>query len=61
MVILTEWEEFYGLDFQLIRKRMKNPLVIDGRNLFAPHIMREHGFHYVPVGVSERLSTNAMI
>ncbi|WP_018132154.1 UDP-glucose dehydrogenase family protein [Effusibacillus pohliae] len=54
VVILTEWEEFHGLDLQQIRSLMRHPLVIDGRNLYAPHMMKQHGFHYVPVGVPEQ-------
>lgn len=59
-VILTEWEEFYGLDLARVRSIMKNPLLVDGRNLFAPHVMKEHGFHYIPVGISDTLLKEAV-
>jgi UDPglucose 6-dehydrogenase len=58
LVILTEWEEFYGLDFQRLRSIMNQPLIVDGRNLFAPHLMESFGFEYVPVGISNPVPTD---
>ncbi len=53
LLVLTEWEEFKNLDLARIRKLLRYPIVIDGRNLFDPEIMREHGFLYLSVGRPE--------
>lgn len=50
LIILTEWNEFRELNFQEIKKRMKAPNVIDGRNLYDPKIIRDLGFNYIGVG-----------
>ena len=50
LLILTEWEEFASLDLERVRRDMKYPIVIDGRNLYRPNIMAEHGFTYYSVG-----------
>lgn len=52
VVILTEWEEFYGLDLRRVRNLVRNPLVVDGRNLYAPQAMKQLGFCYLPAGVA---------
>jgi UDPglucose 6-dehydrogenase len=50
LLILTEWEEFSSLDLARLRKEMKYPIVIDGRNLYDPEVMSRHGFTYYSVG-----------
>ncbi|MFB3813669.1 MAG: UDP-glucose/GDP-mannose dehydrogenase family protein [Terriglobales bacterium] len=50
LLVLTEWEEFKELDFARVRQLLRYPIVIDGRNLFDPQIMREHGFIYLSIG-----------
>jgi UDPglucose 6-dehydrogenase len=50
LLILTEWEEFASLDLGRLRKLLKYPIVIDGRNLYDPAIMSAHGFSYYSVG-----------
>jgi len=50
LLILTEWEEFACLDLDRLRKLLKYPIVLDGRNLYDPAIMVEHGFSYYSVG-----------
>src|SRR6266404_216662 len=50
LLILTEWEEFAALDLDRLRKLVKYPIVIDGRNLYDPAIMSAHGFSYYSVG-----------
>ncbi len=50
LLILTEWEEFAALDLGRLRKLLKYPIVIDGRNLYDPAIMSAHGFSYYSVG-----------
>lgn len=50
MVIVTEWSEFKYLDLPQVRKIMKNPVIIDGRNIFEPKKMKSLGFNYWGVG-----------
>jgi UDPglucose 6-dehydrogenase len=50
LLILTEWDEFRQLDWERIYGMMARPLVIDGRNLLEPTVMREHGFEYYNFG-----------
>jgi UDPglucose 6-dehydrogenase len=50
LLILTEWEEFSNLDLSRIRKELKYPIVIDGRNLYDPDFMTAEGFTYYSVG-----------
>jgi len=50
LLILTEWEEFALLDLERLRCSLKYPIVIDGRNLYDPHLMAQNGFTYYSVG-----------
>jgi UDPglucose 6-dehydrogenase len=50
LLILTEWEEFANLDLARVRRELKYPIVIDGRNLYDPEVMAAEGFSYYSVG-----------
>jgi UDPglucose 6-dehydrogenase len=50
LLILTEWEEFANLDLERLRKELRYPIVIDGRNLYDPEIMAAQGFTYYSIG-----------
>ena len=49
-VIVTEWDELRDLAREDVRAAMRNPLVVDGRNLLDPHAVRAAGFAYEGVG-----------
>ena len=49
-VIVTEWNEFKELDLKKVKKLLKHPVVIDGRNLYDPKKMKELGFRYTCIG-----------
>jgi UDPglucose 6-dehydrogenase len=49
-VIVTEWEQFRALDFNLMKERMACPLVVDLRNIYSSDEMERHGFLYVGIG-----------
>jgi UDPglucose 6-dehydrogenase len=53
LVILTDWAEFGTLDLKRLNKALRHPIVIDGRNLFDPRVMSEHGFTYLSIGRPE--------
>ncbi|MDA0194351.1 MAG: UDP-glucose/GDP-mannose dehydrogenase family protein [Bacteroidetes bacterium] len=50
LLILTEWPVFRTPDFDVMSSKMKNKLVLDGRNLYEPSIMQELGFTYYSIG-----------
>jgi UDPglucose 6-dehydrogenase len=50
LVFLTEWEEFRNLDLERVRRLMRRPVLIDGRNVLDPKAARERGFQYTGVG-----------
>ncbi len=50
LVICTDWDEFKFPDFDQAKAAMKSPVIFDGRNLYRPEMMREHGFVYHSVG-----------
>jgi UDPglucose 6-dehydrogenase len=50
LLILTEWDEFREPDFGRMRELLKQPLVIDGRNIFNPEEVRALGFTYSGMG-----------
>jgi UDPglucose 6-dehydrogenase len=49
-VVVTEWPELSGLASEEVRRAMKNPLIVDGRNLLDPEHVRRAGFAYEGVG-----------
>ena len=50
LVIMTEWDEFRELDKEKMKSLLKNPYVVDGRNIYDPEEMKELGFNYIGVG-----------
>ena len=50
LAVLTEWAEFRTPDFREMKRRLKTPVVFDGRNLYDPAEMRELGFSYYSIG-----------
>ncbi len=50
LCILTEWNEFRQADLAKIKSLLKQPVVIDGRNLYDPVKMKEMGFKYIGTG-----------
>jgi UDPglucose 6-dehydrogenase len=50
LVLATEWNEFKQLDFPRIRSLMRNPVILDGRNLWDGEALRAMGFTYFGIG-----------
>ena len=50
LIIHTEWLQYRRPDFQRIREALRTPFVADGRNLYNPARMLEHGFEYHSIG-----------
>jgi UDPglucose 6-dehydrogenase len=55
LAICTEWQEFRSPDFEFIRKKLKTPVIFDGRNLYDPDFVKGQGFRYYAIGRGERL------
>ncbi len=51
LILLTEWKEFRSPDFEEIKKRLKNPIIFDGRNQYNKHSLDNMGFEYYQIGV----------
>jgi Predicted UDP-glucose 6-dehydrogenase len=51
LLIFTEWEEFQRADLNRVKELMELPIIIDGRNIYEPHVVRGLGFEYYGVGV----------
>ena len=50
VAILTEWNEFRGLDFRRMGELLKQPIMVDLRNIYRPEEMAAAGFQYTSVG-----------
>jgi len=50
VVILTQWPQFREADLKKVKKLLRQPLVIDGRNMFAPAALQKLGLRYVSMG-----------
>jgi len=50
LILLTEWNEFRGLDLDRVRDLLTSPLVIDLRNIYQPKEMVAAGFSYLSIG-----------
>jgi UDPglucose 6-dehydrogenase len=50
LVICTEWKQYVHPDFEEMRRIMRQPVIFDGRNLYAPRRMADAGFTYYSIG-----------
>jgi UDPglucose 6-dehydrogenase len=50
LAIVTEWKQYRSPDFERMRTLLRSPLIFDGRNLYDPKRMAEHGFEYYSIG-----------
>jgi len=50
LLLVTEWNEFREPDFAKIKRLMKQPVILDGRNQFDPRQIRALGFTYSSIG-----------
>jgi UDPglucose 6-dehydrogenase len=52
LTIVTEWDAFRALDLDRIRRLLRQPILVDLRNIYRPHEVTAHGLTYVSVGRS---------
>jgi UDPglucose 6-dehydrogenase len=50
LVIFTDWQQFRTPDFDLMKQKMKTPVIFDGRNLYDPTYVRKQGIVYHSIG-----------
>jgi len=50
LAIVTEWREFRSPNFDLIKSKLKAPVIFDGRNLYDPRALHSMGFIYYAIG-----------
>jgi len=50
LLIVTEWNEFRDIDLKEVKKLLKQPIIVDGRNIYEPTEMKALGFTYVAIG-----------
>lgn len=50
LVIMTEWREFRSPDFALIKEKLSQPVIFDGRNLYDPLSVKAEGLQYYAIG-----------
>lgn len=59
LVIITEWNEFRALDLERVKSLMRNPVLVDLRNIYEPSEMTENGFQYHSIGRPQRVSSSS--
>ena len=59
LVLATEWNEFRALNFERVRKALRDPVVVDLRNVYDPSRMTALGFRYFSVGRTEDQRTRS--
>ncbi|WP_271273503.1 nucleotide sugar dehydrogenase [Aliamphritea hakodatensis] len=50
LLIVTEWQEYWSPDYNLMLEKMRTPLIIDGRNIFDKEMLQNQGFTYTGIG-----------
>ena len=50
LAIITEWQEFRSPDFSLLKEKLKDEVVFDGRNLYEPQMLEHQGLKYFAIG-----------
>lgn len=50
LIVVTEWKNFWSPDFDLLKNKLKDRVVFDGRNLYQPQILESMGIQYYAIG-----------
>ena len=50
LAIVTEWREFHSPDFEMIKRKLAEPVIFDGRNLYEPEHLESLGISYYAIG-----------
>jgi UDPglucose 6-dehydrogenase len=58
LLVVTEWKTFHHPDFEVLKECMKQPFILDGRNLYEPQQLEELGIAYQGIGRRNQLALN---
>ncbi|MFC1690026.1 UDP-glucose dehydrogenase family protein [Pseudomonadota bacterium] len=50
LILITEWKLYWAPDFDRLAREMKQPVIIDGRNIWSPEVVRRRGIDYYSIG-----------
>ena len=50
LVLMTEWKLYWAPDFAQMREFMRQAVIVDGRNIWSPEVVRSHGISYYAIG-----------
>jgi len=50
LLLVTEWKDFKELNFDKLKKKMKKKVIVDGRNIYDPKLLKKKGFYYIGIG-----------
>ena len=50
LIINTEWQEFKSPDFDMLKAKLKEPVIFDGRNIYNPESIYNRGYKYFCIG-----------
>jgi UDPglucose 6-dehydrogenase len=50
LVLITEWKLYWAPDFERLKQEMKQAVIIDGRNIWSPEVVRRRGISYYAIG-----------
>jgi UDPglucose 6-dehydrogenase len=50
LILITEWKLYWAPDFDKLASEMKQPVIIDGRNIWSPEVVRKRGITYYSIG-----------
>jgi UDPglucose 6-dehydrogenase len=55
LILLTEWKEFRSPNFKEIKRKLRKPIIFDGRNQYTSLDLKERGFEYYQIGVKKSI------
>jgi len=58
LVLVTEWKSFQAPDFDWLRRNLREPVIFDGRNIYDPAIVAQHGLRLFAIGRGDRTTAN---
>ncbi len=50
LVLVTEWRPYWAPEFDHLQQSLNEPVLIDGRNIWSPEVVRNRGFTYYSIG-----------
>jgi UDPglucose 6-dehydrogenase len=50
LVLMTEWKLYWAPDFERLKRNMKQAVIVDGRNIWSPEVIRRRGITYHAIG-----------